>query len=146
MISLKRKGILCNYPNHTLSFLSLITNETKSSEYADKENGLTLRTMSYCSRFETCPAPKCPMDPFIEIRSETDLDPKCGMAKATRHKYWESMPEDLRTTLPFQGYFRSELNRIMAARKRWNSLNEEAREKLGRMGRERLEKSRRKVR
>ena len=47
------------------------------------------------------------------------------MAKATRHRYWESMPESLKKELPFEGYFQSEYNRIRAARERWDSLPED---------------------
>ena len=47
------------------------------------------------------------------------------MAKATRHRYWESMPESLKRELPFEGYFSSEYHRIKSARERWESLSEE---------------------
>ncbi len=100
-------------------------NGIKSSECQSIRSTLPAQSMSYCSRFDSCSAPKCPLDPFIDRRSENDWDPVCGMAKPTRHRYWESMPEDLRDALPFQGYFEGEFRRIMAAKQRWESLSEE---------------------
>ncbi len=86
---------------------------------------LTMRSMKFCSRFESCSAPKCPLDPCVNSRTEADGDPKCTMPKATRHKYWLSMPEDLKDALPFQGYLEAEFKRIKAARERWESLPED---------------------
>jgi len=99
-------------------------------------------SMEFCSRFDACSAPKCPLDPFIDVRIEIEGDPKCGMAKATRHKYWESMPEDLKLILPYEGYFRLEFNRMAAARERWNRMSDSAKENLKSLGRKALEKSR----
>lgn len=120
-------------------------NGTKSLSNNDLGEGAALRSMMYCSRFSSCSAQKCPLDPLIDSRSEADWDPRCGMAKATRNRYWESMPEDLRSILPYQGYFRAEYNRMIAARERWESLSQEQRERLKAIGRERLEKSRSKL-
>ena len=47
------------------------------------------------------------------------------MARATRHRYWENMPEELKKELPYQGYFQGEFTRLKAARERWESLSEE---------------------
>ena len=60
------------------------------------------------------------------------------MAKATRHKYWESMPEDLREALPFQGYFEAEFRRMKAEKERWESLPEDRKAEI----RERMRKVR----
>lgn len=81
--------------------------------------------MKFCSRFDSCSAPKCPLDIFINTIPEIEGDPKCEMAKATRHKYWESMPDDLRSRLPYEGYLQSEYTRIKAAKERWESLPED---------------------
>ena len=80
---------------------------------------------------------KCPLDPEVGSRMPYDpeldgefKDSRCTMAKPTRHKYWESMPEDLRNALPFQGYFEGEFKRIMAAKQRWESMTDEQREEV----------------
>ena len=65
------------------------------------------------------------------------------MAKATRHKYWESMPEDLKKALPFQGYFRAEYNRMEAARRRWESLSDDEKSRIREIGKARLMETRR---
>ena len=91
----------------------------------DEKEQLSLESMSYCSRFEDCSAPKCPLDILIDIRTEVEEDPKCEMAKATRHKYWLSMPDYLKSALKYQGYFESEYNRMRSARERWNALSED---------------------
>ena len=127
-----------NSPSHMIATI----NGIKSPLNNDADENAALRSMMYCSRFNSCSAQKCPLDPLIDSRTEADWDPRCGMAKATRHRYWESMPEDLRAILPYKGYSRAEYNRMTAARERWESLSQEQREHLKAMGRERLEKSR----
>jgi len=119
-----------------------IKRKNESHRSTDKE-ALSLQSMMYCSRFNSCSVPKCPLDPLIDRRSENDWDPVCGMAKSTRHRYWESMPEDLRKALPFQGYFRSEFNRMEAARRRWDSLSDDEKNRIREMGKVRLMESRR---
>lgn len=52
------------------------------------------------------------------------------MAKSTKHKYWEEMLNDLKKLLPFQGYFRSEYNRMMMARPRYVSRPDEKKAEL----------------
>lgn len=127
-----------NYTNYNLSTLTQRIkrgNESKDQEY---EEALTVRSMEYCSRFETCSAPKCPLDIFIGLRSSVEDDPKCEMAKATRHKYWQSMDPEIRSLLPFQGYLETEFKRMRAARERWDALPEErkaeVRTRLKRLG------------
>jgi hypothetical protein len=80
---------------------------------------------------------KCPLDPQINDRMPFDpeldgefKDSRCTMAKATRHKCWEAMPEDLREALPFQGYFEGEFKRIMAAKQRWESLSDDTKAEI----------------
>ena len=107
---------------------SILTARTKpqiESDYQDSKEDLTLQSMRYCSRFETCSAQLCPLDILISERTDFPDNEKCGMAKATRHRYWESMPESLRKELPFEGYFSSEYHRIKSARERWESLPED---------------------
>ena len=107
---------------------SILTARTKpqiESDYAEDKEELTLQSMRYCSRFETCSAPLCPLDILISERIDFEDNEKCGMAKATRHRYWESMPESLKRELPFEGYFSSEYHRIKSARERWESLSED---------------------
>ncbi|SIM49455.1 hypothetical protein [Cuniculiplasma divulgatum] len=107
---------------HDTSILTARIKQPKLSNGTEKMEILSLQAMKYCSRFESCSAPKCPLDILIKARSEVDGDPKCEMARATRHKHWEAMPENLRNELPFQGYFEVELKRMNAARERWESL------------------------
>ncbi len=114
-----------NHSRDTPSNLTIPTNGIKSSDYSRNSEGLSLESMSYCSRFEDCSAPKCPLDLLISFRFEDPDDPKCEMAKATRHKYWLSMNAELRSLLPFRGYLESEYNRIRSARERWESMPEE---------------------
>lgn len=121
----ERDALRINHSRETLSNLTIPTNGIKSSDDSRNREGLSLESMSYCSRFEECSAPKCPLDLLISLRFEDFDDPKCEMAKATRHKYWLSMNAELRSLLPFQGYLESEYNRIRSARERWESMPEE---------------------
>lgn len=116
------------------------TNETKPVSFSD---GITIaiRSMSYCSRFDGCNANRCPLDPLGEYRDKIPEDDPCEMAKATRHAYWLSMPADLKAALPNQGYFRSELNRIHAARDRWQSMDPEKKAALIESGKAALSRS-----
>ena len=109
----------------TPSNLTARINETKSSDTPDNIEAISLESMSRCARFDFCSAPKCPLDILVNLRSETDEDPRCEMAKATRHKYWESMPDFLKSDLKYQGYFESEYNRMRSAKKRWLALPEQ---------------------
>ncbi|MCL5732093.1 MAG: hypothetical protein M1285_01720 [Candidatus Thermoplasmatota archaeon] len=118
----------------THSILTSYDKRPKSSEYPPSEWTSMTRSMKYCSRFESCPTMRCPLDPQINGRMPYDpeldgefKDSVCTMAKATRHRYWEAMPEDLRDALPFQGYFEGEYRRITKARERWESLTDEQR-------------------
>ncbi len=86
--------------------------------------------MKFCSRFDSCSASRCPLDLLIDTRYEDPEDPKCEMAKPTRHKYWESMEPDLRSLLPFQGYFEAEFDRMKAAREHWKSIPEEQKQAI----------------
>lgn len=109
----------------TPSILTHRINETKSSECSGNKEAISLESMSRCARFDFCSAPKCPLDILINLRSETDEDPRCEMAKATRHKYWLSMPDFLKSELKFEGYFESEYNRMRSAKERWLALPEQ---------------------
>lgn len=111
---------------------SVLTSRTKEGKILQNnamDDNIAVKIMKCCSRYDACSVPKCPMDILINKRTETDEDPKCDMAKATRHKYWESMPSYLRSMLPFQGYYESEYNRIKAARERWESMTDSDRQK-----------------
>ena len=110
--------------------LTIPTNRQTSGKESLSKDLLSIKTMSYCSRYNTCEAPKCPLDILIKRRTYNEGDPQCEMAKATRHKYWENMPDPLKSELPYQGYFEREFTRIMAARERWKSLGEEEKKKV----------------
>ena len=114
--------------NHSTPYPSNLTtriNGQNESVMSGEKEQLSLESMSYCSRFEDCSAPKCPLDILVDIRTEVEEDPKCEMAKATRHKYWLSMPDYLKSELKFEGYFESEYNRMRSAKERWNALSED---------------------
>ena len=114
-----------DYTKETPSIPTARINGTKSSECSSNKEAISLESMSYCSRFEDCSAPKCPLDVLINLRAETEDDPECEMAKATRHKYWESMPDSIKSELKFEGYFESEYNRMRSAKERWLALPEQ---------------------
>ncbi len=113
-----------------LSILTTRINGIKSSECRGNEEALSIEAMSRCARFDFCSAPKCPLDILINLRTEIDEDPRCEMAKATRHKYWESMPDYLNTELKFEGYFEVEYNRMKSARARFDALPEEKKREI----------------
>lgn len=114
-----------NHSRDTLSTLTTRINGVKNDSSVIEREALSLESMGMCSRFEFCSAQKCPLDILIGARLEDPSDPKCEMAKATRHKYWESLKPEIRSLLPFQGYLEKEYNRKRAARERWDALSEE---------------------
>ena len=121
------------------SILTARTKRPKLSDYGSSDWSLPVQSMRYCSRFDSCPVMKCPLDPFINRRSSLEEEQTCSMAKTTRHGYWESMPAYLRRVLPFQGYFEGEFRRIKAAKERWNSLPEDRKAEI----RDRIKNARR---
>ena len=127
-----------NHSKETPSILTERINRQKNDSLTDKLEGLSLESMSHCSRFEDCSAPKCPLDILINLRTEAEDDPRCEMAKATRHKYWSSMPDEIKTELKFEGYLESEYNRIKSARERWLALPEQKKAEI----RERMKNAR----
>ena len=94
------------------------------SKYTEDNEEFTILSMRCCSRFETCSAPLCPLDILIDKRTDFPDNEKCGMAKATRHRYWQNMPDYIKRELLFQGYFEAEYNRMRSAPDRWNALSE----------------------
>ncbi len=123
--------------NQSMKKRSILTeriNEQNIFKHVHSSEDVSIIIMRYCSKYEICAAPKCPLYFLIDLRTYVEGDPECSMAKATRHAYWESMPEDLRKMLPYEGYFKSEYTRMRTARERWGSLTEEekaeARERL----------------
>lgn len=120
------------------SILTHRINETKNDSVSGNKETLSYESMSHCSRFEDCSAPKCPLDLLINLRTEVEEDPRCEMAKATRHKYWSSMPDEIKTELKFEGYLESEYNRIKSARERWLALPEQKKAEI----RERMKNAR----
>ncbi len=121
--------------NSTTKVPSVLTHwikQPKSSGFEWNKWKESIRCMSACSRYESCPAMKCPLDPAIDSRMSYDADldgefkdSQCTMAKATRHKYWVSLPDDLRALLPYEGYFKSEYTRMKSAKERWAALPNE---------------------
>ena len=121
-ISFEHERGMSNITRETPSILTARLNRQNKSDTGIDEDLLSQESMSVCARFDFCSAPKCPLDPLMGLRTEVEDDPKCEMAKATRHKYWTSMKEDLRSLLPFQGYLKTEYNRIRSAKMRWEVI------------------------
>ena len=130
LFSFEKKEETSNNTTGTPSILTTRINGQKSSEYTRDRETFSLESMSRCSRFDFCSAPKCPLDLLIDLRTETDEDHRCEMAKATRHKYWESMPDAIKSELKFEGYFESEYNRMRSAKERWLALPEQKKRRL----------------
>ena len=129
-IYLEHERGMSNITKETPSILTArINGQNESVNLLDKEL-LSQESMSACARFDLCLAPKCPLDPLIGLRTEVEDDPKCEMAKATRHKYWESMPDEIKNELKFQGYFEAEYNRMRSAKERWASLSDDKKKEI----------------
>jgi hypothetical protein len=111
-----------NYIGRGQAILTSRDNEPKTIKFNQSKELLSTQTMSFCSRYESCNASKCPLDILIKKRDFVDGDEICTMAKATRHRYWDQMPKSLKKELPYQGYFQNEYARIINAKKRWESL------------------------
>ena len=119
--------------NQSMKKRSILTeriNEQNTIKHVHSSEDVSIIIMRYCSKYEICAASKCPLDFLIDLRTYVEGDPKCNMAKATRHAYWESMHEDLRKTLPYEGYFKSEYTRMKAAKERWLALPEDKRAEI----------------
>ena len=122
---MKQQVLEGNYSKETPSILTARINGQKIDSYSGNLEVISQESMSRCARFDFCSAPKCPLDILINLRTEVEEDPRCEMAKATRHKYWESLPENIRNSLKFEGYYESEYNRMRSARERWLALPEQ---------------------
>ncbi|MEM0134550.1 MAG: hypothetical protein QXU18_04895 [Thermoplasmatales archaeon] len=122
------------------------SSEAKSngSSQDKSKDGLLLdisdKLPQFCSRYDYCDAPLCPLDPLIDKRYKDKDDDRCLMAKATRHKYWIGMPSEFQQYLPYQGYFKSEYNRIQEGKRRWNSLSQEEKDRIIARGKDALKK------
>ena len=127
-LSKDTKRGMVTYTAHTPSILTAYANEAKDIVYCHDFEILSVDSMKRCSRFEYCSAPKCPLDVLINMRIQVDDDPVCQMNKATRHRYWLSLPNNLKELLPFQGYFEVEYNRRKAGKTAWDSLPEEVKQ------------------
>ncbi|MEM3193266.1 MAG: hypothetical protein QW292_14505 [Candidatus Parvarchaeota archaeon] len=118
-------------------------NFNENNQIKDKDKlllDLSSKLPKFCSKFDSCNAPLCPLDPLISERYADKNDDRCSMAKATRHKYWLSMPSEFQQYLPYQGYFKAEYNRIQEGKRRWGSLSQEERDRIIARGREALKR------
>jgi hypothetical protein len=111
-----------NHSKETPSILTIRINGHKIDSVSGDVETLSYESISRCARFDFCSAPKCPLDILINSRIETETDPRCEMAKATRHKYWETMADSIKSEMKFEGYLESEYNRMKSARERWDSF------------------------
>jgi len=108
------------YPQGSIKNKPISENIIKCSE------DQALAIMQQCPKWDHCNAPKCPLDPFINLRYEEPGDPKCKLSRNKRHEIWENLPADLKKCLPFQGYFEKEYN----YRKRFFGMTEGQKQEL----------------
>jgi hypothetical protein len=57
-----------------------------------RETAENTKRMETCPRFDTCDAPKCPLDALYDVRVYLRGDEKCRARKATRIALGESLP------------------------------------------------------
>ncbi|MEM4091039.1 MAG: hypothetical protein QXQ46_09955 [Thermoplasmatales archaeon] len=135
--------------NNTISYVKDFTdtsnqiNFNENNQIKDKDKlllDLSSKLPKFCSKFDSCNAPLCPLDPLISERYADKNDDRCSMARPTRHGYWVKMPPEFQQYLPYQGYFKSEYNRIQEGKKRWSSLSQEEKDKIIARGREALKR------
>jgi hypothetical protein len=89
-----------------------------------------------CPRFQRCSVNNCPLTPEYPNWPVSPLDPerKCGLAKSKRIAIAAKYPGTLR----YEGMTRNEFN----AKKRWESMDPEKREKLIAAGKKTLSRLR----
>jgi hypothetical protein len=83
-----------------------------------------MEAMENCPRFKFCSANRCPLDSDIDLRNEIKGEEKCGMAKSIR----------LRIGKEFNLEKMGLTEREWSARKRYENLSPEDKEKLVRRG------------
>lgn len=74
----------------------------------------SLAVMKRCPRFIQCTAPRCPLDPLQERRTELPGEPRCTLSKSKRLALGRG------TALPRQGLTKME----WARREAWHRLSE----------------------
>ena len=79
-----------------------------------------MEAMENCPRFKFCSANRCPLDLDIDLRNELNGEEKCGMAKSIR----------LRIGKEFNLEKMGLTEREWSARKRYESMSAEDKEKL----------------
>ncbi|MEM3859432.1 MAG: hypothetical protein QW478_08495 [Candidatus Micrarchaeaceae archaeon] len=135
--------------NNTIPYIKDFTDTSnqikfnENNQIKDKDKlllDLSSRLPKFCSKFDSCNAPLCPLDPLIDERYADKDDDRCTMSKATCHGYWVKMPPEFQQYLPYQGYFKSEYNRIEEGKKRWSNLSQEEKDKIIARGREVLKR------
>lgn len=89
------------------------------------------KIMEECPQFDTCSAPKCPLDSFIDKRVETEGDAKCKMEKNVRLRIGE------KHGLPKKGLTNAE----WAGKQQYERLTPEKKEKLRLQGLRGLKKT-----
>jgi hypothetical protein len=130
LFSYEKEEGTSNYTKETRSNLTHRINGKKNDSRSVNLEALSLESMSRCARFDICSAPKCPLDILVNLRIQDETDHRCEMAKATRHKYWLTLPDSIKKELKFQGYFESEYNRMKSARERWESVPDEKKQEI----------------
>jgi len=78
-----------------------------------------------CPRFDFCSANRCPFDPEIDGKKTLRGEERCKLAKSRRIRLWETLPEDLKSLLPYTGMFKKEFSAL----KRWQDLPEDEKQK-----------------
>lgn len=92
------------------------------------ERPVTQAPFERCPQFESCSAPRCPLDPDADGRDALPGEPKCLARRSTRLAIAADYPE----LLPLRGLTHHELvreSRSIAAKSRWQNMSEESRAK-----------------
>ena len=76
--------------------------------------------MKRCNHFDYCNAPKCPLDPRMDIRIELPGEDKCDLSKNKRRKLAIGWP------LPYQGMTKREF----AGYTKWQNMPQEDKDKI----------------
>ena len=94
-----------------------------------------VKIMEKCPRFQSCNAPKCPLDYFQDKRTELEGDDKCALPKSIRKRIGKG------TALKYQGMTKRE----WAGKKIWDAKSDEEKREIIERGRKQLSKFQQKL-
>jgi len=97
----------------------MTVDEFKKLSEGDQE-WVSCLCMRLCGHFLSCNAPKCPLDPRIDLRPKLFGEDKCDLSKNKRLKLATGLP------LPYQGMTKREF----AGYTKWQDMSEEDKNKI----------------